>query len=281
MNIISISLPTGKIVRVAPVACAIQGAGIKRVEVGDQSLSKEWISNNSVEFKEVEEDTQELTGYGVLWRQPASTVFSLISVHAQSADALGELANRYLESMAAAGSRMMDPQRILVSATLGDVFGAIQGWAVKHNNVRPLINFLQLKLRDQRTVIENSEWDLMDGPVNFSTMLDSVAGEIVHEDLLGQVGPLDADDNLITQVRYIDEYSVVRMKDGRVGILAKHTARKKPIVKLTSNYGVEISPSEQVEVLMRPAQLAGYWMEHVAAVQVKPAERYVPAPEPA
>lgn len=281
MKTLSIALPTGKIVKVAPVACTIRGAGIKRIEVDDQLLSKEWISANNVQYKEVKEDDQDLTGYAVLWRHPTSKVFSLISVHTQAANALGEVVKYYLESMAAAGIPMMDPQRILISVTIEDVFGAVQHWAVEHNDVRPLVNFLQGKLGEQKAAIDNSEFNLVDGPVNFTTVLDSIARQVVQEDLLDQDSPLDAKDNLIMQVRHVDEYSVVRMKDGRVGILAKRTACKKPIVKLTSTYGVQISLDEKVEVLMWPAQLASFWMGHMLAVQTKPAEKYAPALEPA
>ena len=68
-----------------------------------------------------------------------------------------------------------------------------------------------------------------------------------------------ADKNLVTQVRYIDNYSVVRLPDGRAGVLCRRTARKRPMVRITPNYAMEVSPSDSLEVVT-PAQNHRCWV---------------------
>jgi hypothetical protein len=68
----------------------------------------------------------------------------------------------------------------------------------------------------------------------------------------------------VGSARSIPEWSIVRLADGRVGALAKHTSNGKPSVILSfgeTSYGVEIAKSAQLEIVAFPVELARAYLE--------------------
>jgi hypothetical protein len=56
------------------------------------------------------------------------------------------------------------------------------------------------------------------------------------------------------QAKYVQEWSIVRLPDGRIGIMSNsHYKRGKALVKITERFGVEISSTTEVEVLVTTA----------------------------
>jgi len=73
--------------------------------------------------------------------------------------------------------------------------------------------------------------------------------------------PAEAEKDILAQVRYITECSVVRLPDGRLGVLSKHTANRKPAVRVTPQYSVQVKPSDELEVVMWPAESAFHFID--------------------
>lgn len=57
------------------------------------------------------------------------------------------------------------------------------------------------------------------------------------------------------QAKYIDEWSIVRLKDGRIGTIAnKHYRSGFALIKINDLVGVEIRSTDEIEVLVHTAQ---------------------------
>ena len=54
----------------------------------------------------------------------------------------------------------------------------------------------------------------------------------------------------------VDDWSVVRLPDGRVGRFHRKGPGNRPVVILAGEHGVQMSLSDEVEVVAYPAQLA-------------------------
>lgn len=63
--------------------------------------------------------------------------------------------------------------------------------------------------------------------------------------------------------RYVDEWAVIAMADGRVGSFTRNGPDRKPVVMLAGNRGVRVRLSDECEVIKWPAQLAGEYVEAV------------------
>jgi len=64
------------------------------------------------------------------------------------------------------------------------------------------------------------------------------------------------------QARHIEEFSIVRLPDGRTGYLVKKTSTHKPwVIVEPGRLGVEVNPGDTLEVLRYPAELACEWLE--------------------
>lgn len=55
------------------------------------------------------------------------------------------------------------------------------------------------------------------------------------------------------KARNVPEWAIVRIDDGRVGVLSKQNSNTRYMVMLTDGTGVEIRPNASVEVMLYPA----------------------------
>jgi hypothetical protein len=65
----------------------------------------------------------------------------------------------------------------------------------------------------------------------------------------------------IRQARNVSNWSVVKLEDGRIGVLTHRTGSGKPHVKLSPEYAIEINKNTEVEVIVTPALLAMAYLE--------------------
>jgi len=66
------------------------------------------------------------------------------------------------------------------------------------------------------------------------------------------------------KARHIPDASIVRLKDGRLGYLARDGARL-IVVIVAEEIGVEIRPDTLLEVVLYPRQVAGIWLTRQSA----------------
>lgn len=63
-------------------------------------------------------------------------------------------------------------------------------------------------------------------------------------------------------VRHIPDWSVVKLPDGRIGVLS--TGSHKPSVVVSHNLGIEVNRSTELEVIKYPAELARAYVDSLA-----------------
>lgn len=55
------------------------------------------------------------------------------------------------------------------------------------------------------------------------------------------------------ETKHVPEWSIVELPDGRRGVLSRYS-RGKYLVRISADFGVELSPNADVRVLMYPAE---------------------------
>lgn len=69
----------------------------------------------------------------------------------------------------------------------------------------------------------------------------------------------------MTQIRYVPDHSVVRLQDGRIGWKGSNTKSTcYNRIIFDNRTGTELQPTDEVEVLFFPAQLACMCVEQLA-----------------
>ena len=77
---------------------------------------------------------------------------------------------------------------------------------------------------------------------------------------------MENQEEMTVSIKYVQDWSVVRLDDGRVGYKGHSTREQEQIVLFSENTGKRLKPTDHVTVLMHPAQLA---MGHVCNEPVK------------
>lgn len=76
--------------------------------------------------------------------------------------------------------------------------------------------------------------------------------------------------NRMIEVKYIPEYSIVRLPDGREGFLSKHTPTGKPWVMFVSDLGIEVGTHDYLELVLFPAECVRMILEQRQEARTEP-----------